>query len=68
LTRIGLTADRALLLGDTPYDVDAGKKADVAVVALRCGGWDAPDLAGAIGVYDSPADLLTRFEQSPFAE
>jgi HAD superfamily hydrolase (TIGR01509 family) len=67
LGRIKLPADRAFLLGDTPYDVEAGKRAGVRVVAVRCGGWTDTELVGAIAVYDNPADLLARFEQSPFA-
>ncbi len=67
LERIALPAQEAILLGDTPYDVQAGKRGGVAVVALRCGGWDDRNLAGAVAIYDSPADLLARFEQSPFS-
>ena len=67
LRRIGLPADQVILLGDTPYDVEAAGRAGVKVVALRCGGWSDADLAGAIAVYDSPEDLLAHFEESPFA-
>jgi HAD superfamily hydrolase (TIGR01509 family) len=67
LKGIGLPAGAVLLLGDTPYDVEAGKRAGVAVVALRCGGWGDDDLAGAIAIYDSPADLLEQFGNSPFS-
>jgi HAD superfamily hydrolase (TIGR01509 family) len=66
LERVALLPSQAILLGDTPYDVEAGQGAGVAVVALRCGGWSDADLKGAIAVYDSPADLLTHFEESPF--
>jgi len=64
--KIGLPTNALILLGDTPYDIQAAQRAEVAVVALRCGGWSDPDLAGAVAVYDSPADLLNKFEQSPF--
>lgn len=66
LRRIRLPADRVILLGDTPYDIEAGNRAGVGVVAVRCGGWGDSDLAGAMAVYDDPADLLARFDQSPF--
>jgi HAD superfamily hydrolase (TIGR01509 family) len=65
LQRLGLPADEVLLLGDTPYDVEAGTRAGVKVVGLRSGGWH--DLDGTVAVYDSPADLLDRFEGSPFS-
>lgn len=67
LERIGLPAGRVLLLGDTPYDVEAAKRAGVGAVALRCGGWRSHDLAGALAVFDDPADLLARYDRSPFA-
>jgi len=38
------------------------------VVALRCAGGSDADLAGAVRTYDDPADLLTRFGESPFAQ
>lgn len=67
LERIGLPAERVLLLGDTPYDVEAGKRAGVGVVALRCGGWGDADLAGAVAIDDDPADLFAHYDESPFA-
>ena len=57
----------ALMLGDTPYDVQASGRAGVRCVALRCGGWGDADLGEAVAVYDDPADLLARYEESPFA-
>jgi HAD superfamily hydrolase (TIGR01509 family) len=61
-----LEAEESILIGDTPYDVEAAKRAGVPVIAVRCGGHDA-DLLGAIAVYDNPADLLTHFSETPFA-
>lgn len=67
LRQASLTAGEVLFLGDTPYDVQAGQKAGVRVVAVRCGGWGDEGLAGAVAVYDGPADLLGRLDASPFA-
>jgi len=67
LARLGVPPARALLLADTPYDVEAGGRAGVGVVALRSGGWSDADLAGAVAVYDNPSDLLVHYEESPFA-
>jgi HAD superfamily hydrolase (TIGR01509 family) len=67
LERAGVAPDQALMLGDTPYDVEAAGRAGVQIVALRCGGWDRPELDGAIAIYDDPADLLAHFDESPFA-
>lgn len=67
LNRLGHPPVSVILLGDTPYDVEASLKAGVRVVALRCGGWDDADLSGAVRIYDNPADLLAHFDDSPFA-
>ncbi|MFO0811238.1 MAG: HAD family hydrolase [Gemmataceae bacterium] len=66
LAAIGLPAGEVLMLGDTPYDVEAAGKAGVGVVAFRCGGWGDADLTGAVAVYDGPADLLANLDASPF--
>jgi len=41
--------------------------AGAPAIAFRAGGWDDRRLAGALAVYDGPADLLDRFEESPLA-
>jgi HAD superfamily hydrolase (TIGR01509 family) len=65
LAKLGHPPAAVLMLGDTPYDVEAAQRAGVATVALRSGGHDA-DLAAAIAVYDDPADLLAHLAESPF--
>jgi HAD superfamily hydrolase (TIGR01509 family) len=65
LEQIGLPA-AVVMLGDTPYDVEAARRAGVKVVALRCGGWGDADLA-ADAVYDDPADLARHLDRSPLA-
>ena len=68
LDRIGVLPAEALMIGDTPYDIAAGERAGVPVVALRCGGgWTDHDLAGAIAIYDNPADLSSQLDRSPLA-
>lgn len=67
LEQLGQPPDRVVLLGDTPYDVEASLKAGIRVVAVRCGGWGDADLKGAVEIYDDAADLLARFDQSVFS-
>lgn len=67
LKSAGLAPADACMLGDTPYDVEAAKRAGVPIVALRCGGWGDADLAGSIAIYDNPATLLIEYDDSPFA-
>lgn len=62
--RAELDPSELVMLGDTPYDVEASLRAGVHVIALRCGGWDDRALRGAAEVYDSPADLLARYDTS----
>jgi HAD superfamily hydrolase (TIGR01509 family) len=67
LTKAGLAPDRALVLGDTPYDVEAAGRAGVGTVGVLCGGWDSDALAGAVAIYEDPADILRHFTSSPFS-
>ncbi|MEN3330651.1 MAG: hypothetical protein V7641_16 [Blastocatellia bacterium] len=60
----GFAANEAVMLGDTPYDIEAATRAGVRVIAFRSGGWDDAQLAGAIAIYDGPADLLAHYDES----
>lgn len=55
----------AVMIGDTPYDVEASQRAGVAVIAFRCGGWGDEALRGAVAIYDGPWDLLSHLDESP---
>jgi HAD superfamily hydrolase (TIGR01509 family) len=65
LEELGLPADQVVMIGDTPYDVEAAGRAGVAIIAVRCGGWNDDALKGAIAIYDDPADLLAHYDSSP---
>jgi HAD superfamily hydrolase (TIGR01549 family) len=66
LSRAQLQSGDAVMIGDTPYDISAAKRANVDSIAFRCGGWwRDQDLAGAAAIYDGPAELLDAFETSP---
>lgn len=60
-----LAPHEALMLGDTPYDVEAASRAGVGAIALRTGGWPDEALSGALAIFDGPRDLLERWDQSP---
>lgn len=66
LKKANLQPDQVLMLGDTPYDIEAASKAEVRTIALRSGGWSDTDLQDALAIYADPADLLAQFMQSPF--
>jgi HAD superfamily hydrolase (TIGR01509 family) len=67
LKKIGLPPEQVLMLGDTPYDLEAAQRAGVGAVAFRSGGWGDADLDGALAIYQDAADLLRDYARSPFA-
>lgn len=67
LERLGLGPREVVMLGDTPYDILAARRAGVSTIAFRSGGCKDRDLEGAIAIYDDPADLVSRLEQSALA-
>ena len=67
LKKIGYPADEVVMLGDTPYDIEAAGKIGIGTIAVRCGGWSDTELVGAIAIYDDPADLLKHYDSSPLA-
>jgi HAD superfamily hydrolase (TIGR01509 family) len=66
LAKLHLRAAEALMLGDTPYDVEAARRAGVGTVAVRSGGWPDRALAGAVAIYDDVSHLLREYSTSPF--
>lgn len=57
----------AIMIGDTPYDIEAARRAGVRTIAFRSGGWSDDDLRGAIEIYDGPRDLLDQLTHSAIA-
>ncbi|MFH8798521.1 HAD family hydrolase [Streptomyces sp. NPDC017936] len=65
----GVPAERAVFVGDTVWDMRAGRRAGVRCVGVLCGGIPRADLeeAGAQAIYADPAALLASLEDSPLA-
>lgn len=62
-----VTTEEVMVVGDSPYDVEAARKIGISTVALRSGGF-ADELlrnAGAIAIYDDVAALLSDYANSP---
>ena len=57
----------AVMVGDTPWDVEAAQKAEVPTVCVLTGGFSEQELrdAGAAGVYESIAELRERLDETP---
>jgi HAD superfamily hydrolase (TIGR01509 family) len=58
-----------LVVGDTPYDAEAARKAGLPTLGVLCGGFPEADLsaAGCIAIYRDPQDLLNGYDASPMA-
>ena len=67
LEAAGVSADRAVMVGDTVYDIRAAEGAGVRCIGLMCGGIGEQELldAGATAVYGNPSELLAGFDSSP---
>ena len=66
LARLRLPPQRAVVVGDSPYDAEAAGKAGLKTIGVLCGGFAEADLrkAGAAQIFRDPADLLANFERS----
>ena len=64
-----LSADEVVVVGDTPYDIEAAAKCGIAAIGLRSGRFSDDTLrgAGAVAHYDDVAHLLAEYDQSPIA-
>ena len=58
LEKLGVS--RAVMVGDTPYDVESAARAGLSCIALRSGGFGEAELteAGAVLVVEVPGDLV----------
>ena len=68
LAKLSVERSRAVMIGDTPYDVEAARGANVEIIGFTSGGWSTEALAGAVAMFAGPADLLARWAQSPLAD
>jgi HAD superfamily hydrolase (TIGR01509 family) len=67
LEKAGGSDGRALMIGDTPWDIRAAERAGVRTLAVRTGGFGVDELreAGALEVFESVAELCGRLDQTP---
>jgi HAD superfamily hydrolase (TIGR01509 family) len=69
LERADGSADDAVMVGDTPWDVKAADGAGVRTVAVLTGGFSVQQLeeAGAIAVFESVRELCEALDRTPLA-
>lgn len=71
LNKLGrVPRDRVVVVGDSPYDAEAAKKASVESIGVLCGGFPESALltAGCIAIYRDCADLLEHYALSPLGK
>ncbi|WP_375384300.1 HAD family hydrolase [uncultured Microbacterium sp.] len=69
LERASVSAEQAVMIGDSVWDVEAANRAGVKSIGVLAGGYSEDELlsAGASAVYDDVADLLEKLDQSPIS-
>ena len=60
----GIAPEQLVMIGDTPYDVEAATKAKLRTIAFLSGGWTKEKLKGAVEIYEGPADLVAHYDSS----
>jgi HAD superfamily hydrolase (TIGR01509 family) len=65
LERSRAQPETSVMVGDTPYDIEAAHRAGIGAIALRCGGhWSDTDLREALEIHDDPGVLLSAWRES----
>jgi HAD superfamily hydrolase (TIGR01549 family) len=55
----------ALVIGDTPYDAEAARRADLKIIGVKSGGWSRERLIekGCLEVYENVGEIFENYEQ-----
>ena len=63
--KLKVEPDRVIVIGDTPHDATAARRAGLRIVGVLSGGFPESDLreAGCIRIYRDPADLLEKYDE-----
>jgi HAD superfamily hydrolase (TIGR01509 family) len=70
LEKLGEPLDApSVVVGDSVFDVEAAKNAGMPAIVVRSGGFGDDELrdAGAVGIYDTPADLTAALDGTDLA-
>jgi HAD superfamily hydrolase (TIGR01549 family) len=61
--------EEAVMVGDTPWDVEAARKAGIETICLITGGWSRQELveAGAAAVFESIEELRENLDATPLS-
>ncbi|WP_164549766.1 HAD family hydrolase [Altericroceibacterium xinjiangense] len=66
----GVEASEVIVIGDTPYDIEAARRCGMAAVGLRSGKFPDQSLweANPVALYDDVAAILADFANSPISQ
>jgi HAD superfamily hydrolase (TIGR01509 family) len=66
LDRAGDADGEAVMVGDTPWDIHAAREAGLPTITVRTGGFGVDELreAGAVAVFESVRELLSRIDET----
>ena len=70
LKKLGAPPDApSVMVGDSAFDVEAAKNAGMPAIVVRSGGFGDDELrdAGAVAIYDTPADLAAALDDTDLA-
>jgi len=70
LKKIGEPVDApSIVVGDSVYDIEAAANAGMPAIVVRSGGFGDDELrdAGAVAIFDTPADLLAALDETDLA-
>jgi HAD superfamily hydrolase (TIGR01509 family) len=70
LAKLGEPEDApSVVVGDSVYDVEAAKNAGMPAIVVRSGGFGDDELrdAGAVAIFDTPADLTAALDDTDLA-
>ena len=70
LEKLGEPLDSpSVVVGDSVFDVEAAKNAGMPAIVVRSGGFGDDELreAGAVAIYDTPADLVRALDETDLA-
>lgn len=65
-TKLGVNPDESIIVGDSNYDIEAGKKAGLKTVAVTYGYRERQYLIDADYIIDSMKDLLTLLDTNSY--
>ena len=66
LALTGTAPSNAIVIGDTPYDIQAARRAGLGSIAVLSGGFEREDLSacGPLAIYPSVVELEEDYERS----